>query len=807
MSVCISIHPSSDGLVMYGKPDPMTSYSLSGHVEISVSSPFSFFCRSRPVSLLLHSLVLTFEGQCEIASTQTGYAGARVCSIAQEMVLGAPIELDHIQFEGSNEPSRWRVVFDMNLPGWLPATSPFGADRELGTSYSLHASAQYTLSEEDLTFDWPILGYCMPWLSRFRYARAMSEINLERVANIYDNSPLASYLFNSSPSPDSLLDPAFKLQVLASLPDYINISDEQIPLVLRVRTKDVEAETYKDVQILSLRTDFLQLESAGSQIPEFYKALLPPKSCQPPNLPLKRPHPIAALYDLGLDDTDTCLHPVVHSERSFLPADSGHYVLAGDNSIAPTPNSGDASTWITMNVDTPFTPCSSKKDGSRHPQTNSLRPSATNPLFTIRHTLSVSLTYSCTTQSTSHVSKTPRAPKPASKPAKATSTKPRARRAQATKMPPPGHGSKDSPMDIDHSDSAAMEPARGGKGKNKAVAEVIASDNLKVGGQGATDADTEIVVISNNPTRTQKATVSRADLEKESLKKQVYELQRVISSHRQTLEEVLAVRNTEAEQILEEQRQLWETRLATQQETIQELTSNLARVEPLSRSGTGSVLHLLTRDAADEEKKALVSEIAQLKATIAEKNSIIADRDKRILDYTQQERELRYEIKMLEERKPSTKPTARIHNAPADPKSGEIIRFYEDMTELPVVSITHQGVSQYSNDDEWLLRCIYSVSDTTGNEESRSFSLDFSIRTRFEPSSEGKTKETLHYIPLSLDKEKSEIVDRLDFLKAPFTFERSQLAVFLRTLRDTLTEAVSPQDDQEDSRTAIEIDS
>lgn len=158
---------------------------------------------------------------------------------------------------------QWRVVFDVNLPGWLPATSPFGTDRELGTSYSLHASAQYTLSEEDLTFDWPILGYCMPWLSRFRYARAMSEINLERVANKYDNSPLASYVFNSSPSPDSLLDPAFKLQVLASLPDYIDISDEQIPLVLRVRTKDVEAEAYKDVQILSLRTDFLQLESAG----------------------------------------------------------------------------------------------------------------------------------------------------------------------------------------------------------------------------------------------------------------------------------------------------------------------------------------------------------------------------------------------------------------------------------------------------------------------------------------------------------------------------------------------------------------
>ncbi|KAG9226199.1 hypothetical protein CCMSSC00406_0005110 [Pleurotus cornucopiae] len=412
---------------------------------------------------------------------------------------------------------------------------------------------------------------------------------------------------------------------------------------------------------------------------------------------------------------------------------------------------------------------------------------------------------------TSQVSKTPRAPKPSStarhsKPANATSTKPKARRAQPTKVPPAGRGSKDSPVDIDHSDPAAIEPARSGKGKNKApnVAEMVASDPLKVGEQGVEDADMEAVTITNNPTRTQKTTASRVDHEKESLRKKVHELERVIASHRQTLEEVLAVRNTEAEQILEEQQQLWETRLATQQETIQELTSHLARVEPLSRSGTGSVLHLLTRDAADEEKKALVSEITQLKATIIEKDSVIAERDKRILDYTQQERELRYEIKMLEERKPSTKPTARSHNAPADPKTGEIIRFYEDMTELPVVSINHQGTSQHSGDDEWLLRCVYSVS---GDEEKNSFSLDFSIRTHFEPSSEGKAKETLHYIPLSLDKEKPEVVDKLDFLKAPFTFERSQLAVFLRTLRDTLTEAISPQDDdQEESRTAIEID-
>lgn len=81
-------------------------------------------------------------------------------------------------------------------------------------------------------------------------------------------------------------------------------------------------------------------------------------------------------------------------------------------------------------------------------------------------------------------------------------------------------------MDIDHSDPAAIEPARSGKGKNKApnVAEMVASDNLKVGEQGVEDADMEAVTITNNPTRIQKTTASRVDHEKESLRKKVHEV-------------------------------------------------------------------------------------------------------------------------------------------------------------------------------------------------------------------------------------------------------------------------------------------
>lgn len=45
---------------------------------------------------------------------------------------------------------------------------------------------------------------------------------------------------------------------------------------------------------------------------------------------------------------------------------------------------------------------------------------------------------------------------------------------------------------------------------------------------------------------------------------------------------------------------------------------------------------------------------------------------------------------------------------------------------------------------------------------------------------------TVHYLPLQLDKESPEFVQKLGFLNAAFTFERDQLSLFLRTLYDTM---------------------
>ena len=109
------------------------------------------------------------------------------------------------------------------------------------------------------------------------------------------------------------------------------------------------------------------------------------------------------------------------------------------------------------------------------------------------------------------------------------------------------------------------------------------------------------------------------------------------------------LRHTAAEESLDHQSIQYEARLKSkstfpyqrkpintfdtaQEKLIQELTSELARVEPLAKSGKTSLLHFLTRDAADEEQRALEAEINRWKDTVKSKNATLAAKDKRVAE-------------------------------------------------------------------------------------------------------------------------------------------------------------------------------
>lgn len=84
--------------------------------------------------------------------------------------------------------------------------------------------------------------------------------------------------------------------------------------------------------------------------------------------------------------------------------------------------------------------------------------------------------------------------------------------------------------------------------------------------------------------------------------------------------------------------------------------------------------------------------------------------------------------------------------------------------------------------------------------------ISFTLRLCREPPSgfedilENKSQlvDTVHYLPQDLDKESPEFVEALDFLNESFTFERSQLSLFIRTLHEHMSGEDSSDDRSDD---------
>ena len=107
------------------------------------SSMLSLSCTSpQNQNLLLTSLELPFKSQTELVLTDIGYSPLRLISITKELVSASqPV---HISESPDEDHAEWHVVFDLTVPGWLPATSIFGdndGDSAASVSYALYACA------------------------------------------------------------------------------------------------------------------------------------------------------------------------------------------------------------------------------------------------------------------------------------------------------------------------------------------------------------------------------------------------------------------------------------------------------------------------------------------------------------------------------------------------------------------------------------------------------------------------------------------------------------------------------------------
>lgn len=216
--------------------------------------------------------MITFEGQAELVTQESGYAAARLCSISKELVSSrTTVELSNEGHEDEDAPCTWHIMFDLPIPGWLPASDAHGDCRESfsGVQYNLYATAKFTSGGDEASgpsSSW-ISALCTPFSFRNKVVHAeRCGITLNRFA-LPPRSPFhtSTTLYSITPNertPCSEGNPhripaevVSKVELLASIPDCISVDEEEFPFALSIR-----ASSLSKSQAFKLRVSQLSLE-------------------------------------------------------------------------------------------------------------------------------------------------------------------------------------------------------------------------------------------------------------------------------------------------------------------------------------------------------------------------------------------------------------------------------------------------------------------------------------------------------------------------------------------------------------------
>ena len=234
-----------------------------------MTSPHSLFERRRAVRILLRSLVVTFEGQAELVAQESGYSAVRLCTISKELVSKTSVELSNEGHEDGDEPCTWHVMFDLPIPGWLPASDTYGDCRQglSGTQYNLYATVKFA-SAEDAHAGGPswLSALCNPFASRSKVVHAAARrILLNRFAlpHRVESFRHASYSVKASgqPAPSEACphpipaDIVSKIELVASVPQCVSVDGDKLQLSLNIRTSSLS-----ESQAAKLRVSHLSLE-------------------------------------------------------------------------------------------------------------------------------------------------------------------------------------------------------------------------------------------------------------------------------------------------------------------------------------------------------------------------------------------------------------------------------------------------------------------------------------------------------------------------------------------------------------------
>ncbi|KAL5490176.1 hypothetical protein ACEPAI_5009 [Sanghuangporus weigelae] len=422
ISVDVDVHPSSSTLCMINDPDTSTAYSLSGHVSISLSPDPSSSDRPLVEKVLLRSLTLTFEGQAELITQETGYSAVRLCRLKRDLAPAHALLLTNDGHEDSDTPSVWNFVFDLPIPGWLPSSSVYGnaMGGMTGTSYALYAEARFTpLEDGQHSRSWSLSSLCAPFIPRVRSISApRREIEILRYtmpAITDDAHPSPSPTFRnlqygikarsdlSQGQPDRPRIPTNvfeRIEVRALIPEYVDMETGNFTLALRLRSKGLSARQRQRLRLSQFRLSLEQHETYSRRVFGSYVSAYPLPSPQPDEEPLLNRHTLKGLFDMSLVSYNFLdgVHSRIRSSFSLLNEKqlARHELPCDGVSLQQDPEITHEQIWTRVDVRVPFERVQPGQDEEweyQNGRLKALRPDGDSPFLRVYHDLEVELTF------------------------------------------------------------------------------------------------------------------------------------------------------------------------------------------------------------------------------------------------------------------------------------------------------------------------------------------------------------------------------------------------------------------------------
>lgn len=117
---------------------------------------------------------------------------------------------------------------------------------------------------------------------------------------------------------------------------------------------------------------------------------IPPPSQQPPHVPLRDTHPFGTVYHLGLCNYSDHEEAAARSFSLLPPEESGPHSL-GENNHPFLNDTPESTTWYTLETTVPFLQRNVNSKSDEFPGSCILRPTASSPLISIQHEVSIQL--------------------------------------------------------------------------------------------------------------------------------------------------------------------------------------------------------------------------------------------------------------------------------------------------------------------------------------------------------------------------------------------------------------------------------